>query len=121
MKKLFTVLFVLIGVNMYSQSVVNVNEEKGPFLISADRISLDNITNIYEYTGNVTFKDELFEIKGAKKVVYNMMTKEVTATGSGEMESGIDGVIFFKDKCTPEHTLYYKIGTKELFVNKDCD
>jgi len=119
MKKLFTILLVLFGINLYAQCPNPIEENGGPY-ISADKISFDTENNIQEFSGNVSFKSKRFNINGADKVVYNPKTKVVTATGGECLESSINGVIIAWSKCTPEDTLYHKVGTKKLYVNKHC-
>lgn len=119
MKNLFTLAFVLIGANLFAQCPVPIKDNGGPY-VTADKISFDTESNIQEYSGNVSFKARRINIKGADKVVYNPKTKVVTAIGGECFESSINGVIIAWEKCTPEHTLYHKVGTKKLYINKHC-
>ncbi|HXR80235.1 MAG TPA: hypothetical protein VN763_04930 [Saprospiraceae bacterium] len=119
MKYLFTLLIGLLGLNLHSQTGIIASENGGSFA-SADKISFNTEMDIYELSGNVSFNDELIKIKGADKVTFNSKKKVVTATGGAGMDASIDGEIIYQEKCTPEHTLYYRLGKKKLFINKDC-
>lgn len=119
MKILFILVFALVGINLSAQCLVPIKDNGGPY-VTADKISFDTESNIQEYSGNVSFKAKRFNIKGADKVLYNPRTKEVTATGGKSTESSINGVIIVREKCTSENTLYHKLGSRKMYVNKNC-
>lgn len=119
MKNLITLVLLLMGINLFAQCPIPMKDNGGPYVI-ADKISIDTDSNIQEFSRNVSFTAKRFHIKGADNVVYNPKTKEVTATGGKCTESGINGVIIAREKCTPENTLYHKLGSKKLYINKHC-
>ncbi len=119
MKNLLLIPLLFASLSMKSQSKVSINENGGP-AITFDSLSFDTETNIYVFSGNVYFKDEIIDIKNAQQVTLNSNTKELTAIGAAD--ASIDGTvtIFTNGKNCYPGTVDYKLGSRRMYVNKDC-
>ncbi len=76
-------------------------------------IKFDTKKNIFEYIGNVEFKNEIIQFEKAEKIVYNKETNEILVTGLNEFT--IDGVIQVADNPKMK-TLRYKIGERIVYI-----
>ena len=119
MKNLLLISLLFSSLSLRSQSKVSINENGGP-VINFDTVSFNTETNIYVFSGNVDFKDEIVDIKKAQKLTLNSNTKELTAIGVSDAK--IDGTItiYTNGKNCYPGTVDYKLGSRRLYINKNC-
>lgn len=105
MKNLYVVIALAFGINIYSQETVKSNDNKSE--LTCKLIKFDTEKNIFEYIGNLEFKDEIIQFQKAEKIVFNKETNEMLVTGLNEFT--INGAIQVADNSKMK-TLRYKIG-----------
>ena len=105
-------LSFLVGLSLNAQNTLTKTAFEEA-VINCDSIKGNNVIGITEYFGNVNYKSEMLELVDAKKVVYNRITKELTATGLSKFS--FDGEIDVKNTAKMQ-TLRYTVGDKILYL-----
>lgn len=79
----------------------------------SNSVSINEKSNIFTYSGNVSFNDNVMEVKNANKIVYNAKSKELIITGAENFT--FDGEIEVSEvvKVT---TIRYKMGERVAYV-----
>ena len=111
MKNLYVVITLVFGINIYSQEIVKSNDNKTE--LTCKLVKFDTEKNIFEYIGNVDFKNEIIQLENAEKILFNKETNEIFVTGLNEFT--IDGAIQVAENSKMK-TLRYKIGERIAYI-----
>lgn len=111
MKNLYVVIVLAFGINIYSQETVKSNDNKTK--LTCKLIKFDTEKNIFEYIGNVVFKNEIIQFQKAEKIVYNKETNEIVVSGLNDFT--INGAIQVADNSKMK-ILRYKIGERIAYI-----
>jgi hypothetical protein len=111
MKNLYVVIVLAFGINIYSQETVKSNDNKTE--LTCKLIKFDTEKNIFEYIGNVAFKNEIIQFQKAEKIVYNKETNEIVVSGLNDFT--INGAIQVADNSKMK-ILRYKIGERIAYI-----
>ncbi len=111
MKNLFIAIALIIGLNSFAQDTTEINLDKPGF--KCDIMKFNSETNTMEFSGNVSFKTDIIELKNADKILLNNNTNEIIVSGLSEFT--IDGAIQVSEKAEKK-IMRYKIGERIAYV-----
>jgi len=111
MKNLFLAIALIIGLNSFAQDKTEINIDKPE--IKCNLVKFNSETNTTEFSGNVSFKTDIIELKNAEKILLNNETNEITVSGLAEFT--IDGAIQISEKMEKK-IMKYKIGERIAYV-----
>ena len=75
---------------------------------------IDGKKHTVEYLKNVSFKSDMLNVKGAKRVVYNEDTKKVTIYGCKEFT--INGKVVCDTKKPKKNIIEYTLGEETAYI-----
>ncbi len=121
MKNIITVIMLLITFGIKAQetsSETDITIERDYYTADAKSYIEDKDENSTVFTGNVNFYTNAIEIKGADKIVFNELTKEILAYGNYKMKLLIP-ITMTRLKTKDENgrgRLRYRLGDDKAYM-----
>lgn len=121
MKNLITALTLFIALCVNAQetsSETNITIERDYYTADAKSYTEDKDENSTVFTGNVNFYTNAIEIKGADKIVFNELTREILAYGNYKMKLLIP-ITMTRLKTKDENgrgRLRYRLGDDKAYI-----
>lgn len=111
MKILFSLFFLILGLNSIAQKKTNISIDNSEF--TCEKVQYNSEQNEIVMLGNVSFKTEIIELENAETIVYHKETNEIVVSGLKEFK--FDGTLEITNSAGNKK-LRYKIGDKIAYV-----
>lgn len=121
MKSITTAIMLLIALSINAQDTAtenNITVERDYYTADAKSYTENKDENSTEFTGNVNFYTNAIEIKGADKIVFNELTREILAYGNYKMKLLIP-ITMTRLKSKDENgrsRLRYRLGDDKAYM-----